>query len=201
MKVLFVDVDGTLTETISGHTFKQHPQDVKVIEGADKAIAYFAQQRWKIIGVSNQGGIAKGFKSLESTIAEMEFTLNFFPGLDCIYFCPDFEGRECYCTERQEIKQEALEFGQLFPKYQGLFRKPNPGMIKLASHTIDGKINLEECWLIGDRPEDEQCANNAGINFCPADMWRDRFRKGTFAHAATPEQIKFLEGIGVTAIG
>lgn len=81
-------------------------------------------------------------------------------------------------------------------------------MVQYAWHYTEiGQV--EDCWLIGDRPEDEQAADNAGINFCPADMWRDafgnpsgqRFRKGTFAHAATPEQIKFLEGIGTTAIG
>lgn len=50
--------------------------------------------------------------------------------------------------------------------------------------------------MIGDRPQDdEQCAINAGINFCPADVWRDKFCVGMFEHQVTPEQLKFLEGI------
>jgi D-glycero-D-manno-heptose 1,7-bisphosphate phosphatase len=63
VKILFVDVDGTLTETLSGHTFKQHPRDVKIIEGADRAIAHFACLEWTIIGVSNQGGVSAGFEA------------------------------------------------------------------------------------------------------------------------------------------
>jgi hypothetical protein len=34
LKLLFVDVDGTLTETLSGSPFKQSPDDIKPIEGA-----------------------------------------------------------------------------------------------------------------------------------------------------------------------
>ncbi len=90
MKILFVDIDGTLTETISGNPFKQHPQDVKVMEGADKAVAYFHGQGWRIIGISNQGGA--GHKSLEDAIAEMKLTQELLPQLLTIYFCPDFEG-------------------------------------------------------------------------------------------------------------
>ncbi len=78
-KILFVDIDGTLTETISGHAFKQHPQDVKVIEGVQSAIAYFISKGWMVIGVSNQGGIAKGFKTLAATVDEMIFTLSLIP--------------------------------------------------------------------------------------------------------------------------
>lgn len=44
MKILFCDIDGTLTETISGATFKQHSRDVKIIPGADKAIAHFVSR-------------------------------------------------------------------------------------------------------------------------------------------------------------
>lgn len=47
-------------------------------------------------------------------------------------------------------------------------------MIRLAL----GIVNPSECWMIGDRPEDEQCAAAANINFMWADVWRDRFKKG-----------------------
>jgi hypothetical protein len=32
-KILFCDVDGTLTGTVSGTTFKSHPRDVLVLPG------------------------------------------------------------------------------------------------------------------------------------------------------------------------
>lgn len=128
MKILFCDIDGTLTETISGHTFKQHPKDVKIIEGADKAIAHFARNRCRIIGISNQGGIAKGFKSLEETIEEMRYTLELLPQLIAIYFCPDFEGNECY-------KVSPGSYALLFRSAdKESFRKPGCGMLQLAAN-------------------------------------------------------------------
>ncbi|RUR77060.1 hypothetical protein PCC6912_40190 [Chlorogloeopsis fritschii PCC 6912] len=168
-KFLFCDIDGTLTQTISGNAFKQDSTDVKVIECADKAIAYFASQGYKIIGISNQGGIEKRFKSLETTIEEMRYTLQILPQLNVIYFCPDFAGTKCYCVTREEEKVH--NFGAFFPEYQGFFRKPSSGMIDLALH-VSGEVSVET-WMVGDRTEDEGCAINAGINFVWADIWRE----------------------------
>jgi D-glycero-D-manno-heptose 1,7-bisphosphate phosphatase len=53
--------------------------------------------------------------------------------------------------------------------------------------------------MVGDRPEDEQCAINAGVNFCPADVWRDRFKPGIFTHQVTSAQLEFLEGVKVSS--
>lgn len=187
IKILFCDIDGTLTETISGNAFKQHPQDVKIIEGADRAIAHFHGQGWLIIGISNQGGIEKGFKSIVTAIEEMAYTLSLFPQLAKIYFCADFKGKEVYFVDRLECDRILL------PENFISCRKPSPGMIK---HVLNALVTpIEDIWLVGDRLEDEQAAINAGINFCPADMWRNRFCSDTFAHTATPEQIKFLEGV------
>ena len=185
MKILFVDIDGTLTETISEYAFKQSPNDVKIIEGADKAVAHFAKLGWHIIGVSNQGGVASGFKTIADTIEEMANTLRLFPGLSRIYFCPDFEGKELYFVSRDDCDRVILLIDFIS------CRKPSPGMIK---NVLLGK-DVTEVWMVGDRPEDEQCAANAGVNFCPADMWRDRFRPGMFTYKVTPAQLEFLEGI------
>ncbi|MBW4675910.1 MAG: HAD-IIIA family hydrolase [Desmonostoc geniculatum HA4340-LM1] len=188
MKILFVDIDGTLTETVSGHTFKQHSQDVKVMEGADKAVAHFHRQGWTVIGISNQGGCSaidpetgKPRKSIEDAIAEMQFTMKLLPEIISIYFCPDFEGCECW----RVLQLSASEIGKEKPQFIGTYRKPSPGMIL---HNLES-IEVEECWMVGDRPEDEQCAVNAGagINFCPANVWRDRFRSGMFEHQVTPD--------------
>ena len=194
MKILFVDIDGTLTETISGHTFKQHPQDVKVMDGADRAIAHFVRLGWHIIGISNQAGIAAGHKSIDATCQELEFTLDLFPDLQEIYFCPDFDGKQLFVVSKDDV---LLEVGFLEEQLEGTYRKPNPGMIQYVLTGIEdeGKT-VSEAWMIGDRPQDdEQCAINAGINFCPADVWRDKFCVGMFEHQVTPEQLKFLEGI------
>lgn len=189
-KILFVDIDGTPSETISGHSFKQHPQDVKVMEGADKALAHFHNSGWTVIGISNQGGIAKGFKSRQATIQEMQFTMQLLPELIAVYFCPDFEGQECW----RVLQLSASEVGAERLELIGQYRKPEAGMIKFNFRAYYPNV-IKDAWMVGDRLEDEQCAINAGINFCPAQVWRDRFRAGIFTHQVTPEQLRFLEGI------
>ncbi|WP_445634621.1 D,D-heptose 1,7-bisphosphate phosphatase [Nostoc sp. DSM 114161] len=199
VKILFLDIDGTATETISGHTFKQHPQDVKVMEGADKAVSHYHNQGWTVIGVSNQGGCSaidpatgKPRKSIEDAIAEMQFTLELFPKLELILFCPDFDGERLISVGRG-IWSESRQLEGVTDSY----RKPGIGMIQYVRNgycEISDKI--EDCYFVGDRPQDdEQCAINARIDFCPANVWRDRFRPGMFTHQVTPKQLKFLEGV------
>jgi D-glycero-D-manno-heptose 1,7-bisphosphate phosphatase len=157
------------------------------------AIAHFAKLGWHIIGISNQGGVASGHKTLEATYQEFEFTLELFPELEDIYFCPDFEGKQLFVVSREDVP---LEIGFLEEQLEGQYRKPNPGMIQYVLLLIEdeGKT-ADEVWMIGDRPEDEQSAINARVNFCPAEVWRDRFKTGMFTHQITPAQLQFLEGV------
>ena len=41
-----------------------------------------------------------------------------------------------------------------------------------------GDRKPEKCWMVGDRVEDEQVADAAGINFMAADIVRARFMGG-----------------------
>ena len=38
---------------------------------------------------------------------------------------------------------------------------------------------------IGDRPEDEEAAMRAGVNFMPTDIWLERFRTGVYKVGAS----------------
>lgn len=188
-RAIFLDIDGTLTTTVSGKTFKQHSQDVLVLPGVQKALEYYQSQapNWTMIGISNQGGVGAGYKSIKDAIAEMSFTLELLPQLKAIYFCPDFEGVTCWkvtSSQSLEIKQFNNEFGS--------FRKPGTGMIDLAIG--DYQIEKGDSWYVGDRPEDEQCAITAGLHYMEAGMWRNRFLPGMYeVKPATIEQVKFLE--------
>lgn len=187
-KLLLCDLDGTVRRTISGATFINDPYDQQLEEGAAEALTYFAQNDWAIVGISNQGGVASGHKSLESAIAEQQRTLELAPQLEKIYFCSEFEGKDCWVVERKThyLVQEAHkgEFGS--------FRKPSPGMLNLAIKFY----RPTEVVMVGDRSEDEEAALCADALFIPADVWRSRFKKGLQEFSnMTLQQMQFLENL------
>ena len=163
MKLLLLDLDGTVRESASGATFINRPDDQKLISGVEDVIARYSD--WTIIGITNQGGVATGHKSIEDATLEQKITLELCPQLKWIYFCPTYDGLECWRVDSDYcklIKQHSIdEFGS--------FRKPGEGMIKLALQQFD---KVGECLYAGDRPEDEQAAAAAGVPFVWADQWR-----------------------------
>ena len=67
MKILLVDLDGTIRCSTTGNFIESY-KGQKPMLGADKAIEHFAARDWQIVGISNQGGIAGGYKTMEATI-------------------------------------------------------------------------------------------------------------------------------------
>ncbi len=67
MSLLLIDMDGTLREPLSGQQHFQHPKDQRIIVGADIAIRAYKDD-WMIVGITNQGGVAAGHKSMQECI-------------------------------------------------------------------------------------------------------------------------------------
>ncbi len=178
-KLLLLDLDGTVREPKSRAKFINDPKDQRIIEGASEAIAYFSRA-WEIIGITNQGGVAAGHKSLEMAFKEQEITLELLPEMSCIYFCPDYEGENCYQVSREQIsvhKRSKLPNPHipgtlLYPS----FRKPGSGMLRLAFDRLD--FYPDDLWYVGDREEDFSAAEEADFDFLWADVWRSAFLKG-----------------------
>ena len=174
MNILILDMDGTVRIKKGGTPgdlkagFIQSPDDQEIIPGAVRAIESYAKEGWLIVGCSNQGGVAAGKKSLESCFKEQRHTLKLVPQLHKIYFCPDYEGKKMGVVGRSH----SYLFEPIDEDYYRdlkSFRKPEPGMIQYIKHFHEG----ERLLLVGDRPEDEQAADKAGINFQWAkDWWR-----------------------------
>lgn len=192
-KLLLIDLDGTIREPESGEKFIQHPLDQRIISGADKGVAHAHKEGWVIVGISNQAGVQAGYKNLEDCIAEQAYTLELFPELLCIYFCPDFDGCHCWLVGRGH-DAKPIHITEWAAEFIGKFRKPQPGMLEAAMKN-HGSVPSGDCWYIGDRLEDEVSAIRAKVNFMPADTWVNRFRPGIYMLNATPKQIEFLEGI------
>jgi D-glycero-D-manno-heptose 1,7-bisphosphate phosphatase len=179
--ILFVDIDETLTTTISGSPFKQHPRDVKAIPCADRAITKFKNKGYTIIGVSNQGGCStldpktgKPYKTIQDTCDEMLFTLSFFPEIDSILFCPDMEGKLLWLVKFPKFSTNVVPSNKALI---GTFRKPECGMINYILQQQPKRIFKANHLMVGDRPEDATCAVNAGIDFIAAQTWRMEYGK------------------------
>ena len=158
--ILALDLDGTVRKGFDElGRFVNGPEDVEVFPEAISLMREWKQRGGRIIGVSNQGGIAIGLLTMEKCAAAMMETQRQTGGLfDKIGWCqhhPDAKDPEyarCWC------------------------RKPRPGLLiecalNLARAT--GEIYPPHMGLfVGDRPEDEQCAANANFDFKWAKDWR-----------------------------
>lgn len=197
MKICFTDLYGTIREPIEGK-FIDSPLNQKIMEGADIGLRNIKARGFKIIGISNQGGIQYDYKSLESCIEEMQITLSFFPELDQIYFCPDMAGKDCIRVEREKVTKYSIDCSKQKEGYhliipdskqdEIIFRKPGKGMLELALNNLVDNANDflvsclvswdYDCWMIGDRDEDMGAAKNLGIDFLEADIFRNSFKSG-----------------------
>ena len=167
MSLLLVDMDGTLREPLSGHQYFQHTKDQRIITGAQTAISAY-KDNWIIVGISNQGGVAAGHKSMQECIKQQQYTLELLPQLKEIYFCPDFEGRKCFRVTPHNVHNHSKT------KWSGQYRKPRPGMLQLAM--VRYKYTPNNSLYVGDRPEDEEAAQRAGISFLSARDWIEQHR-------------------------
>lgn len=203
MKILLVDLDGTIRETLSGDLFSRHPYDQTIIPGANEALLHYLNLGYICIGISNQGGVESGYKTLTEAIEEQLYCLKLFPQIRSIYFCPDFKGKQCYWVHRKKTdhfyaysQKELASWNQVVGTYPRSFligcvaddfsfRKPGSGMLQRAIEDYTGyslsqfldMVNngVSEAIYVGDRPEDSLAAENANINFLHAESWRHEF--------------------------
>lgn len=140
-KALFLDRDGTINVDI-GHLHR--PEDLIFIEGMPQLIKKYNDLGYKIIVITNQAGIAKGYYTEEDmhrlhNFMNNELESKYNAKIDAFYFCPhhpDFTG-ECNC------------------------RKPKTGMLEEAIK--DFNIDVSQSLLIGDKPWDIECGERLGV--------------------------------------
>ncbi len=176
MKIAFLDLDGTLRQTKSGETFINSPEDQQPITGAVEAVKYCKSIGYQCIGITNQGGVGAGNKSLQSVIKEQLITLDLFPELAYIYFCPDREGKQCWQVHRGSHPANQID-STWADRYIGQFRKPNAGMIEAAilNYGIRQLLDLSDSFFTGDRTEDSEAAAMANLPFFDAADFRKNY--------------------------
>ena len=133
---LFLDRDGVI---VVDTNYLHRSEDVRMIEGSAGAIARCNTLGVKVIVVTNQAGIGRGyygwedFQAVQKALsAELSKAGAHF---DAVLAC-------AYHGEGQDSLRVANH----------PWRKPNPGMILEAASRL--KINLARSWIVGDRAHD-----------------------------------------------
>lgn len=155
-KVLFVDLDGTLIDTVSGNTFPKGIWDMRIRFDVLDAI-----KRLKplcLLIVSNQGGIEKGFVIRRNFEFKMEYIVRSIQEYVGCYT------EYSYCESNDKANH---------------YRKPNTGMLesllrKCQMHLFrQDNLTLYDCLMIGDASgkegqfsdSDKKTAENFGIDY------------------------------------
>lgn len=145
-KAVFFDRDGTLNVN-TDYLYKK--EDFIWMPDAVEAIKYANDHGYLVIVVTNQSGVARGYYTEEDVKLLHEWMNQELKKkgahIDAFYYCP-------YHTKGT------------VPKYtkDSEDRKPKPGMVLKAIKDYD--IDPKQSIMIGDKPLDAECAENAGIH-------------------------------------
>lgn len=140
-KAIFLDRDGVINHDPGDYT--KSVSEFEILPGVLDTLKEWYQLGYKLIVITNQGGLAKGLY----TVDDVEAMHQYFQGncvmhgfeIEAFYYCPHHEAHNGKC----------------------LCRKPGSLMIEKALHKFN--INAELSLMFGDRDRDIVCAENAGV--------------------------------------
>lgn len=128
-RAVFIDRDGTL---IREKNYLHDPAKVQLITGAVAALRSLRAHGYKLVMVTNQSGIGRGYYTVNDMHRVHEHIQHELgkhgAAFDRIYFCPHHPEKPCQC------------------------RKPNLGMVRKAQRTLS--LDLKRSFTIGDHAGD-----------------------------------------------
>ena len=139
IKTIFLDRDGVINKEIN---YLHKIDEFEFIDGIFDACLYFQSLSYKIIIITNQSGISRGYYTESDYQKVTQWMLNQFKYKNInildIFHCPHGPDSNCDC------------------------RKPKPGMFlkAKAKHNTD----MEKSWMIGDKERDTIAAKSVGID-------------------------------------
>jgi D-glycero-D-manno-heptose 1,7-bisphosphate phosphatase len=135
---VFLDRDGTIIEE---RNYLHRPEDVAVLPGATEALRRLADASFRLILVTNQSGVGRGY----FTLADVERVNTHLDSL----FAP-----HGICFAKTYVAPEA-------PDQPSRGRKPSPQFLFDARDEFG--LDLAECYMIGDKLIDLECGWNAAV--------------------------------------
>jgi D-glycero-D-manno-heptose 1,7-bisphosphate phosphatase len=143
-KAVFLDRDGTVNEEVG---YLRSLDMLKLIPGSGAAIRRLNQAGFKVVLVTNQSGVARGYFP-ESLVTEAHDLLTRMlkadgAELDGIYYCPHHPtaGNSSYTVPCD-------------------CRKPATGLLDRAAKDLD--IDLKGSFMVGDKWSDVELSHRAG---------------------------------------
>jgi D-glycero-D-manno-heptose 1,7-bisphosphate phosphatase len=172
-KAVFLDRDGTINEEVG---YLRDLADLRLIPGAGTAIKRLNEAGLKVVLVTNQSGVARGYFS-ESLVHEaherlVQMLRDEGARIDAIYFCPHHPtaGNSSYTVVCD-------------------CRKPGTGLIDRAVKDLG--IDVKRSYMVGDKWSDVELGQRAGTHailvqsgFAPDDLGNVRP-----AHISDPDFI------------
>jgi D-glycero-D-manno-heptose 1,7-bisphosphate phosphatase len=144
-RALFLDRDGVVNEEVG---YLHRADEVRFVDGIFSLCRTAAGLGYRLIVVTNQAGIARGYYSEEDFEALMEFMRAELRAeaveLDAVYYCP-FHPEHGVGKYKQEHED----------------RKPGTGMLRRGAR--DFGVELSQSIMVGDRCSDVAAANAAGL--------------------------------------
>ncbi|MEH2066677.1 MAG: HAD family hydrolase [Nostoc sp.] len=143
-QAVFIDKDGTLIEDVP---YNVDPNLIQLTPGAIAALQILQKLAYKLIVISNQSGVARGYFHESQLVVVKERLLELLSKqgvtLDDFYYCPHYPDG---VVPEYAITCEC--------------RKPEPGLILRAA--CEHNVDLENSWFIGDILNDVEAGHRAG---------------------------------------
>jgi len=147
-KIAFLDRDGVLNISTINKGYVGYINDFKWIPGAKKTIKFLKKEGFKVVIVTNQSGIARGYFSIKDVYKLHRYLneelINYGTNVDKIYFCP---------FHKDGIVDKYKKNSSL--------RKPRIGMFLKANKVWN--IDKKKSFMIGDQKTDMEFAQRAEI--------------------------------------
>ena len=137
-KAVFIDRDGTIN--VDG-PYLDDPDEFEMYPGVGEGVKKLKENGFKIIVITNQSGIARGYFT-KSDLAAIHDKMNaefkkFKVDLDGIYYCPHHPDDNCNC------------------------RKPKTGLFEKAIKEHD--IDVKKSYMLGDGIHDIEAGKKIGV--------------------------------------
>jgi D-glycero-D-manno-heptose 1,7-bisphosphate phosphatase len=144
-KALFLDRDGVIN---IDHGYVHRKEDCVFVDGIFDLVRAANEAGYRVIVVTNQAGIARGYYSDAAFHAFMQWMQDQFARrgatIDHVYYCP----------HHPDAGSGALRIACAC-------RKPAPGMLETACAEFD--LDMAASLLVGDKESDIEAARRAGV--------------------------------------